>query len=96
MKNLQLKFIADPTTVRWFRILNLFERTQIATKGQLAKLNEVSERTILTDINKLKEYFSDSAKIVSTNNGYLFEKRIPYDLLNKKKSYCKMKFCLNC
>ncbi|WP_430615449.1 hypothetical protein IGJ42_002270 [Enterococcus sp. DIV1067f] len=85
MKNLQLKFIADPTTVRWFRILNLFERTQIATKGQLAKLNEVSERTILTDINKLKEYFSDSAKIVSTNNGYLFEKKNSLRFIEQKE-----------
>ncbi|MFB8623392.1 helix-turn-helix domain-containing protein [Enterococcus casseliflavus] len=85
MKDLQLKFIVDPTTIRWFRILNLFERTQKATKGQLAKLNEVSERTILTDINKLKEYFSDSAQIVSTNNGYLFEKKNALRFIEQKE-----------
>lgn len=85
MKDLQLKFIVDPTTIRWFRILNLFERTQKATKGQLAKLNEVSERTILTDINKLKEYFSDSAQIVSTNNGYLFEKKNSLRFIEQKE-----------
>lgn len=32
MKNLQLKFIVDPSIVRWFRIINQFERNQLAKR----------------------------------------------------------------
>ena len=74
MKNLQLKFIVDPSIVRWFRIINQFERNQLATKGELAKSNHVSERTIQTDVNKMKDYFSESVQFVSTKSGYSFQK----------------------
>lgn len=85
MKNLQLKFIVDPSIVRWFRIINQFERNQLATKGELAKSNHVSERTIQTDVNKMKDYFSESVQFVSTKSGYSFQKERPVLFLKQKE-----------
>lgn len=85
MKNLQLKFIVDPSIVRWFRIINQFERNQLATKGELAKSNHVSERTIQTDINKMKDYFSESVQFISTKSGYSFQKERPVLFLKQKE-----------
>ncbi|MBW9323880.1 HTH domain-containing protein [Enterococcus casseliflavus] len=73
MQYLQLKFIVDQTLVRLFKILNILERTQLTTKSELAEYVNVSERTVLNDINKLKDYFLGSIKISSTNMGYSFE-----------------------
>lgn len=73
MQNLQLKFIVNPTTIRLFRTLNLLERTHTVTKGRLSTYNNVTERTTLSDMNKLKGYFEDSVNIMSTNYGYSFE-----------------------
>lgn len=85
MQTLQLKFITDPTIVRWFQILNLFERNKLATKSELARLNQVSERTVLNDINSLKDHFSKAARIASTKNGYTFEKEDPILFLKQKE-----------
>ncbi|MRI72202.1 HTH domain-containing protein [Enterococcus casseliflavus] len=85
MQTLQLKFVTDSTIVRWFQILNLFERNKLATKSELARLNQVSERTVLNDINSLKEHFSTCARIASTKNGYSFEKKDPVLFLKQKE-----------
>jgi len=51
----------------------------------LARLNQVSERTVLNDINSLKEHFSTCARIASTKNGYSFEKKDPVLFLKQKE-----------
>ncbi|MBW9323878.1 HTH domain-containing protein [Enterococcus casseliflavus] len=85
MKDLQLKFVVSPTLVRWLKILNTLEKKTVTTRGMLAHSNNVTERTILNDMKKLKVYFYESIQIVSTNNGYDFIKLDPVLFLKQKE-----------
>lgn len=81
MRELQMKFIGKPTNVRWFRLLNIIERDQNFKIKDLARQVEVSQRTIIKDVNSFKDYFSDSVLFLpSKGNGYTFEEidRIKY------------------
>ena len=73
MRELQLKFISNPVTVRWLRVLNVIEREQQFTIVNLSKRLTVSQRTLISDIGYLKTYFSESAVFTSHQNRYLFK-----------------------
>lgn len=73
MRELQLKFISNPVTVRWLRVLNVIEREQQFTIVNLSKRLNVSQRTLISDIGYLKTYFSESAVFTYQHNRYLFK-----------------------
>lgn len=73
MRELQLNFISNQTTIRWFNILNFIERNRQFTIGELAEVNYVSHRTIANDVKYLKEHFEESAIFHSGSNGFVFE-----------------------
>lgn len=74
MKAFVRQFIMTPSTVRWLEILYVFERKNIVSTKELAKLTDSSIRTIINDISQLKERFAGTITIHSTQNGYSFKK----------------------
>lgn len=84
MRELQMKLINDPSTARWFQLLNILEQKHVVTTLDLAKQIGISQRTIITDIQTLKKHFGESAHFISSKNGYHFqEQNMP--LYNQKK-----------
>ncbi|TPR55093.1 helix-turn-helix domain-containing protein [Enterococcus sp. OL5] len=73
MRELQLKFISNTVTARWFQILNVIEREQTFTIVNLSERLEVSQRTLITDIGYLKTHFEKSARFTYNSNRYTFE-----------------------
>lgn len=73
MKNLQLSFISNKTTVRFLRILNYIEFKSRFTLGELADSVDVSERTIANDVKYLKDHFGRSAEFTSGSKGIIFK-----------------------
>lgn len=84
MRDLQMKLINDPAIVRWFQLLNIFEKKQVVTTFYLANKIGASQRTIISDLNNLKKYFGESARFIASNNGYEFQE-IDMHQYNKKK-----------
>lgn len=87
LRDLQMKFIGSHTNVRWFQILNIVEEDRCFTIKNLAQRTGVSQRTIIKDINYLKNVFEGSADFVSGVNGYQFEE---INLLRYKKQKRKL------
>lgn len=75
MRDLQMAFISNRTTSRLFRILSTIERDRIFTIGDLAERNQVTQRTIASDIKYIKEYFAESISLLSGNSGFIFEEK---------------------
>lgn len=73
MRELQLNFISNNTTIRCFKLLNFIERNRLFTIGELARELKVSQRTIANDIRYLKEHFENSALFSSRGKGFRFE-----------------------
>ncbi|WP_461197891.1 helix-turn-helix domain-containing protein [Enterococcus sp. N249-2] len=87
MRDLQMKFIGSHSNARWFQILNLVEDERFFTIKSLAERTGVSQRTIIKDINYLKDFFKESVSFVSGVNGYRFEE---IDLIHYKKQKRKL------
>lgn len=84
MRELQLNFISNHTTIRWFKLLNFIERNRVFTIGELAEELKVSQRTIANDIRYLKEHFGKSVLFSSGSNGFKFEET-NFSLFKEKK-----------
>lgn len=56
MREIQLGFISNKTTARLLNILEDIEKKRLFTLGEIAKKNNVSERTIASDIKYIKEF----------------------------------------
>lgn len=85
MRELQLKFIGDPSLIRLFQLLNYIERERTFTVGSLTALTNVTQRTIIKDLNYLKDYFQDSAEFSSGRRGYQFKETNPEIYKEQKK-----------
>lgn len=72
MRELQIKFVSNPVTVRWLRILNFIEREESFTIVKLSEILKVSQRTLITDIGFLKKHFARSANFSFNSNRYKF------------------------
>lgn len=72
MRELQLQLINDRSTARRFQLLALIEREQFVTTQYAATQLGVSQRTILSDIQMLKDHFGESAEFNASNTGYQF------------------------
>ncbi|EAC9513080.1 HTH domain-containing protein, partial [Listeria monocytogenes] len=86
MRELQLSFILNKTTVRWLQILNAFERERTCSIASFANKLDVTQRTISSDIKELKAYLQDAAKFVHVANGYHFMETNPKVYLTKKRA----------
>lgn len=84
MRDLQMAFISNRTTSRLFRILSTIERDRIFTIGDLAERNQVTQRTIASDIKYIKEYFAESISLLSGNSGLIFRRKTSRNLQETK------------
>ena len=72
VKNLQTHFVTNAATLRWLRILDIFEENPVCSTKTLAEVSNSTSRTIVSDINDLKLHFGDSVSIESSHRGYVF------------------------
>ncbi|MGM0213476.1 helix-turn-helix domain-containing protein [Enterococcus sp. AZ109] len=73
MNELHLKFVSTKKTLRALKILNTFERKALSSSQHLSSITQSTMRTVLKDVQELKEYFGDTIDLQSTNSGFLFE-----------------------
>lgn len=86
MKNFQLNFITDKVKLRWFQILKELESTRICTTAQLIGMTNSTARTLVNDINYLREYFDNVAEIHSSKQGYSLNIHSSENYLEKKRA----------
>lgn len=86
MKDFQLNLITNKSKVRWVRMLDFFEKNPHATSLELAESADSSQRTVVSELVILKEYFKDVIEISSSKQGYSFNKLQTKEYLNKKRS----------
>lgn len=85
MRELQLNFILNKTTVRWLKILNQFERERTCSIVSLAEKFDVTQRTISSDLKGLGALIQDVATLIPVSNGYHFTETNPIEYLEKKR-----------
>lgn len=74
MENLQVKFQTNKITIRWLKILKLFESDRSCSLQEISYKTHISTRTIIKEIKDIKLCFGESIEITSNNSGYLFNK----------------------
>lgn len=84
MKEFHLDLLTNKLNIRWFQILNEFERLEDLSLSELSQATQSTTRTIRTDIVTLTEYFGDSILITSTTSRYTFQ-------INDLTSYHQLK-----
>ena len=75
MRELQIAFITNAEVRRIMRILTILEREQQFTIVELSERLAISQRTMIKDIQSIKNYFGDSISLVSQHKGFYFEER---------------------
>lgn len=85
MRELQLNFILNKTTVRWLKILNQFERERTCSIVSLAEKLDVTQRTISSDLKGLSALIQDVATLIPVSDGYHFTETNPIEYLEKKR-----------
>ncbi|GEB30332.1 transcriptional regulator [Enterococcus casseliflavus] len=73
MRQLQQNFMMNSMSARWIRILNSVEKEPNFTLASLSESLNVSQRTLVKDINSIKEYFGGSIVLQAKQTGYKFE-----------------------
>lgn len=73
MRALHLNFILDKRTIRFLKILSVFEGKSEYMLRDLSEATEINERTLLVDIKNLRLQFNDCLEISSTRTGYQFK-----------------------
>ncbi|WP_368259048.1 helix-turn-helix domain-containing protein [Enterococcus gallinarum] len=86
MRELQMKFVTNTATIRWMRILDLFELEPLCSTRALAKASSSTTRTIVTDITDMKSHFKDALHIDSSHKGYIFTVLNPAKYLAAKRA----------
>lgn len=94
MRELQLNFMLNKTTVRWLQMLNTFERERTCSIASLANKLDVTQRTISSDIKELKTYLQEAAEFTLEANGYHFRETDPKRYLSQKRSLLQKKACI--
>lgn len=72
MKNLQVKFLTNKNTIRWLKILKLFESARSCSLQEISNKTHISTRTIIKEIKEIKLYFGESIAVKTNNLGYIF------------------------
>lgn len=86
LKDFQMRFITDKVKLRLFQILNELETNEVCSTARLTKATQSTARTIVTDINYLREYLKDVAEIISSKQGYTIKIISPTELTEKKRT----------
>ena len=94
MKEFQLQFISNKQIVRTLKILSLLQNHSYITLKELASGTNSSDRTILTDIHRIKDYFSQTVDLEATPIGYVFTILSLNAYSEKKERYLKMSLFL--
>lgn len=85
LKEAQLKFISNKQVIRTLRILSLLQSQSHITLKELSYATEFSDRTILTDIYRIKDHFDQTIHLEATPIGYVFEIRSIEEYGEKKR-----------
>lgn len=73
MRQLQLDFMTNALTIRWLRILNIIEQEPVFTLVDLSERLAVSHRTLVKDIQGMKQFFGETITLQAKQTGYHFE-----------------------
>ena len=86
MRELQTEFVTNPGIKRLMRILAFIEREQSFTVVALAEQLVISQRTLIKDIQVIKDHFGESIDLRSSNSGFYFEEldRVMYQEKKEK------------
>lgn len=84
MRQLQMDFVMNSMTSRWLRILNTIEKEPTFTLVSLSERLAVSQRTLVKDINQIRQYFDDSIDLQARPVGFHFKERKHMCYLDKK------------
>lgn len=82
MREFQLNFIMNKQTIRIFRILNKFEHQSSIALNDLFEVLNIPTRTIIKDIQEIKNIFNGSVDLETSPSGYHF--RISDDIRYKE------------
>lgn len=89
MKKFQLKFFRNRSLIRKIQLLSEFEKNDTYSLKSLATITQSSKRTLITDIQTLREFFKGSLAIHSTKFGYSIEEIDPDGYLKQKQLLVK-------
>ncbi|MDA9462929.1 helix-turn-helix domain-containing protein [Enterococcus mundtii] len=70
MRQIQSSFVTNKTTLRWLHLLEYMEHVAYTPIRELSKVIKSSSRTIIEDLQNIKEYFCDSIEMKTSNIGY--------------------------
>lgn len=82
MREFQLNFIMNKQTIRTLRILNKFEHQASITLNDFSEVLNIPIRTIIKDIQEIKNIFNESVDLETSPSGYHF--RISDDIRYKE------------
>ncbi|MDT2521713.1 helix-turn-helix domain-containing protein [Enterococcus raffinosus] len=74
MKKFHQKFLINKTHIRWFNILDTLEHGGKASTICLSEKLSTTQRTIISDISAIRDFFGKSIEIHSTYIGYTFQR----------------------
>ncbi|GKS54823.1 hypothetical protein IGJ83_002777 [Enterococcus pernyi] len=86
MREFQLNFIMNKQTVRILRILNKFEHHASITLNNLSEVLNIPTRTIIKDIQEIKNIFNESIDLSASPSGYHFNVSDDYRYKEIKQS----------
>ncbi|MFR0814141.1 MAG: HTH domain-containing protein [Enterococcus casseliflavus] len=85
MRELQISFITNAETRRWMRVLSIIEREHQFTIVALSDRLMISQRTLVKDIQAIKNYFGETIELLSLYNGFRFDERDRIEYQEKKR-----------
>ncbi|MDA9461010.1 helix-turn-helix domain-containing protein [Enterococcus mundtii] len=85
MRELQIAFITNAEIRRWMRILTIIEREHHFTIVAVSERLEISQRTMVKDIQEIKNHFGETIELLSLYNGFHFEERDRIGYQEKKE-----------
>ncbi|MUN75742.1 HTH domain-containing protein, partial [Enterococcus casseliflavus] len=86
MRELQISFITNAETRRWMRILSIIEREHHFKIVALSERLMISQRTLVKDIQAIKNYFGETIELLSLYNGFRFDERNRIKYQEKKEA----------
>lgn len=85
MRDLQIAFITNPGIKRWMQILSIIERERTFTIVSLSERLTISQRTLIKDVQSIKDHFQESIVVQSSNSGFWFQEKNRFVYQEKKE-----------
>ena len=86
MRQFQSSFVISKTTLRWLHLLEHMEHASHVPIRGLSKVIKSSSRTIIEDLQNIKEYFEDAIEMETSNSGYQLQVIDTESYLEKKRN----------